>query len=181
MFIWLLVKHGARSTEHTEHGAVEKRKSFIIKYTVYYYKFLLLLIKFFLVLHVGGSKKIGLLKNTCKTAKSQFKIGLWNSLSYIYQAYEVMFIIYVYSLYYIILYYIPMANATATHKETLQRKHLDWQPIYFVTPAKNSQVYSITFFQVADRLNIKSCNEKSEFSVYPSAQWPVAVSCTANV
>ena len=68
-----------RSTEHTEHGAVEKRKSFIIKYTVYYYKFLLLLIKFFRVLHVGGSKKIGLLKNTyAKLPKAivVFKIGL---------------------------------------------------------------------------------------------------------
>jgi hypothetical protein len=40
-------------TEHTKYGAVEKRKSFIIKYTVYYYKFLLLLIKIFRVLHVG--------------------------------------------------------------------------------------------------------------------------------
>jgi hypothetical protein len=28
-------------TEHTKYGAVEKRKSFIIKYTVYYYKFLI--------------------------------------------------------------------------------------------------------------------------------------------
>ena len=54
--------HGARSTrstEHTEYGAVEKRKSFIIKYTVYYYKFLLLLIKFFRVLHVGEVRKLG--------------------------------------------------------------------------------------------------------------------------
>jgi hypothetical protein len=47
------------------YGAVEKRKSFIIKYTVYYYKFLLLLInKDFLRFTRWGSKKIGLLKNT---------------------------------------------------------------------------------------------------------------------
>ena len=45
--------------EHTEYGAVEKRKSFIIKYTVYYYKFLLLLIKIFRVLHVGEVRKLG--------------------------------------------------------------------------------------------------------------------------
>ena len=62
----------------------------MIKYIIYHYKFLLLLIKIFRVLHVGGSKKMGLLKNTYDTkllpkAIVVFQIGLWNSLSYIYQ------------------------------------------------------------------------------------------------
>ena len=68
---WLLVKHGAdgvrstRSTDHTECGAVEKPKSFMIKYIVYYYKFLLLLIKIFREFTRWGSRKMGLLlKNT---------------------------------------------------------------------------------------------------------------------
>jgi hypothetical protein len=45
-----------------EYGAVEKRKSFIIKYNVYYYKFLLLLIKIVRVLHVEEVRKWGFLK-----------------------------------------------------------------------------------------------------------------------
>ena len=57
MFILAISK--TRSTERTEYGAVEKRTSFIIKYTVYYCKFLLLLIKIFRVLHVGEVRKLG--------------------------------------------------------------------------------------------------------------------------
>jgi hypothetical protein len=53
----------------------------MIKYIIYHYKFLLLLIKIFRVLHVGGSKKMGLLKNTYDTkllpkAIVVFQIGL---------------------------------------------------------------------------------------------------------
>jgi hypothetical protein len=60
-FIWAISKTwSTRSTEHTEYGAVEKRKSSIIKYTVYYYEFLLLLIKIFRILHVGEAvRKLG--------------------------------------------------------------------------------------------------------------------------
>jgi hypothetical protein len=39
----------------------------MIKYIVYYYKFLLLLIKIFSVLHVGEVRKRGLSKNTYDT------------------------------------------------------------------------------------------------------------------
>ena len=42
---------------HLWYGAVEKPKSFMIKYIVYYYKFFLLLIKIFSVLHVGEVRK----------------------------------------------------------------------------------------------------------------------------
>ena len=51
----LLVK--ARSTEQTEYVAVEKTKSFMIKYIVCYYQFLLLLIKDFSRFVVGEVRK----------------------------------------------------------------------------------------------------------------------------
>ena len=57
---WLLVKDGAHGASTAQK---EKPKSFVIKYIIYHYKFLLLLllIKIFRVLmHVGGSKKMGL-------------------------------------------------------------------------------------------------------------------------
>ena len=99
-----------KHTEHTEHGAHEVRSSRETK--ILYNKIHCLLLQIFVIINKDfsrftrwGSKKIGLLKNTyAKLPKAivVFKIGLWNSLSYIYQAYVVMFIIY--SLYYIILY-----------------------------------------------------------------------------
>ena len=74
----LLVK--ARSTEQTEYVAVEKTKSFMIKYIVYYYQFLLLLIKDFSRFVRWGSKKMGLLKNTYDTKLPKaivvFQVGL---------------------------------------------------------------------------------------------------------
>jgi hypothetical protein len=75
----LLVKHGARSTEHTEYGAVEKRKSLYNKIHCLLLQIFVIINKVFSRFTRRGSKKIGLLKNTyAKLPKAivVFRIGL---------------------------------------------------------------------------------------------------------